>query len=80
MNWEPSDTARLKDYHKKSGGRLRAYLASIVPAQLGNSSIEQVALAAKYKEGCEFMLRAIDNILSEEQQPDDGSSSGFTSM
>jgi len=80
MNWELSDTARFKEYNNRTGGRLRAYMASLIPMHLGMTSIEQVALCAKYKEGCEFMLKAIDDILAESPQQEDASAGGFTSM
>jgi hypothetical protein len=79
MAWQSSDTARFREYHQKSGGALRLHLRSVIPIVDGKT-IEEVALNAKYKEGCEFMLRQIDDILSDENKADDASSASFQSM
>lgn len=79
MNWEPSDTARLRDYTVKSGNKLRAFLQSQIPTIKG-TSIESVALEAKYKEGCEFMLRQFDSLLVEPDKSDDASNGSFAAM
>jgi hypothetical protein len=80
MNWEQSDTSRLREYHQRTAGKLRDYLRSRVPVALPTASIEEVALAAKFKEGCEFMLRQLDDILSTPEQADDASAGQYTSM
>lgn len=55
-------------------------MRSRVPVALPTASIEEVALAAKFKEGCEFMLRQLDDILSTPEQADDASAGQYTSM
>ena len=79
MKWELSDSARLREYHQKSGGKLVSYLKSIVPVTTGKT-IESVALEAKFKEGCEFVLRQIDDILADESKNDDPSNGSYSSM
>jgi hypothetical protein len=54
-------------------------LRSVIPNTKG-TTIEQVALEAKYKEGAEFILRQLDDILSDENNQDDASSASFVSM
>lgn len=77
--WEQSDTSRLRDYHVRTGGLLRAYLASRVP-RISGTTIESVALEAKFKEGCEHMLREFDALLEQVKQPDDSAAASFASM
>lgn len=60
-------------------GKLRAYLQSLVPVTTG-ITIEQVALEAKYKEGAEFLVRKLQEIISDENRTDDASSASFASM
>jgi len=79
MKWEQSDSARLREYHQKSGGKLLAFLKSQVPNTTGKT-IESVALEAKFKEGCEFVLRQIDDILADDSKTDDASTGSFASM
>ena len=79
MTWETSDSARFRDYNNKTGGKLIAYLYSIIPPTTGKT-IESVALEAKYKEGAEFILRQINDILLDENKSDDASSASFISM
>ena len=79
MNWDASDSARFREYHQKTGGRLRAYLRSLVPLTTGKT-IESVALEAKYKEGCEFIIRQLDDIISDENRVEDASSASFIAM
>ena len=79
MKWEQSDSARFREYHQKSGGALVRYLKSNVPNTTGKT-IEQVALEAKFKEGCEFVLRQIDDILADTNKNDDASTGSFASM
>lgn len=80
MNWDSSDSSRLREYHQRTDGKLRDYLRSRVPAALPTSTIEEVALAAKFQEGCQFMLRQLDDVLSPLEQADDASAGQFTSM
>lgn len=79
MKWENSDSARFRDYHHKTGGKLVAYLRSLVPVTTG-TTIEQVALEAKYKEGAEFLISQLDSMISDENNQDDASSASFVSM
>jgi len=79
MKWETSDSARFRDYNAKTGGKLIDYLQSIIPITTGKT-IEQVALEAKYKEGAEFIVSQLKDILSDENKQDDASSASFTSM
>jgi hypothetical protein len=79
MTWQSSDSARFREYNSKTGGKLVSFLRSIVPKTKGNT-IEQVALEAKYKEGAEFIIRQLDDILLDENTQDDASSASFTSM
>ena len=79
MKWEQSDSSRFREYHQKSGGKLVAYLKSIIPMTTGKT-IESVALEAKFKEGCEFVLRQIDDILADESNADDATNGSFASM
>lgn len=77
--WDQSDTSRLRDYHIRTNGILRAYLASRVP-RISGTTIESVALEAKFKEGCEHMLREFDSLLETVNQPDDSGTAPFASM
>jgi hypothetical protein len=79
MKWEQSDSSRFREYHQKTGGKLVAYLRSVIPMTTGNT-IESVALEAKFKEGGEFVLRQIDDILAEENRNDDAANGSFASM
>jgi len=79
MNWETSDSARFREYHQKSGGKLIGFLYSQIPPTTGKT-IESVALEAKYKEGAEFILRQMNDILLDENKNDDASSASFVSM
>lgn len=79
MKWEESDSARFREYDSKTGGKLRAYLQSLVPVTTG-TTIERVALEAKYKEGAEFLVRKLQEIISDENRTDDASSASFASM
>lgn len=79
MNWEQSDSARFREYDSKTGGKLRAFIRSVIPNTSGKT-IEQVALEAKYKEGAEFVLRKLDEMISDVNKGDDASSASFTSM
>lgn len=79
MNWEPSDSSKLRDYHKKTGGKLLAYLRGRVP-RLNGTTIESVALEAKHKEGCELIIREIELLLVMGEAPDDASSGTFAEM
>lgn len=56
-----------------------AFLKAQVPNTTGKT-IESVALEAKFKEGCEFVLRQIDDILADDNKADDASSGSFASM
>ena len=77
--WNQSDSARFRQYHQQTGGRLLSHLRSQVPILTG-TTIEQVALEAKHKEGAEYILRILEGILSEQLQADDSSAGAFTSM
>ena len=79
MTWETSDSARFREYQQKSGGKLIGFLYSIIPPTTGKT-IESVALEAKYKEGAEFILRQMNDILLDENKNDDASSASFVSM
>jgi len=79
MTWDKSDSSRFRAYDKQTNGKLKEFLRSRLPV-LEGKSIEEYALAASYKEGCEFMLRQLDDIISDENKPDDASSAAFTSM
>ena len=79
MNWDTSDSAKFREYDQRTGGKLRAFLKARIPL-INGTTIESVALEAKYKEGCEFMLRQLDDILADRSQIDDNSSGGFTAM
>ena len=79
MKWEQSDSSRFREYHQKTGGKLVAYLRSVIPMTTGNT-IESVALEAKFKEGGEFVLRQIDDILADEIRNDDAANGSFASM
>lgn len=79
MNWEQSDSARFRAYDKQTGGKLRAFLKSRLPVVDGKN-IEEYALNASYKEGCEFIVRQLDDIISDENKQDDASSASFVSM
>ncbi len=79
MLWQSSDSARFREYNSKTGGKLIAYLRSVVPNTNGKT-IEEVALQAKYKEGAELILRQLNDILLDENKQDDASSASFASM
>ena len=79
MAWDQSDSARFRAYDKQTNGKLRQFLRSRLPV-LDGKNIEEYALNASYKEGCEFILRQLDDIISDENKPDDASSASFTSM
>jgi hypothetical protein len=79
MVWNTSDSSRFREYNSKSGGRLIAYLRSVIPNTTGKT-IEAVALEAKYKEGAEFIVQQLIDILLDENKQDDASSASFTSM
>jgi len=79
MKWETSDSARFREYNNKTAGKLIAYLHSVIPPTTGKT-IEAVALEAKYKEGAEFILRQMHDILLDENTSDDASSASFISM
>lgn len=79
MKWEQSDSSRFREYHQKTGGKLVAYLRSVIPMTTG-TTIESVALEAKFKEGGEFVLRQIDDILADESRSDDAANGSFASM
>ena len=77
--WNQSDSARFRQYHQATAGRLLAHLRSQLPVLTG-TTIEQVALEAKHKEGAEYIIRVLEEILSEPLQADDSSAGAFTSM
>jgi len=73
------DRARFRDYYRQSGGRLLQHLRENVPPLLG-TTIEAVALEAKHKEGCERIIRVMEDMLTEKPQADEAASGSFTSM
>jgi hypothetical protein len=79
MLWEKSDSSRFRDYHAKTGGKLISYLRSLVPITQG-VTIEQVALEAKYKEGAEYIISHLTDMLSDENNDGDASSASFIAM
>lgn len=79
MKWDSSDSVRFRDYIHKTDGKLMLFLRQMVPVTTGKT-IEEVALEAKYKEGCEFILRKLDEILTDENKSDDASSASFITM
>jgi hypothetical protein len=79
MNWEESDIALLRDYHKRSGGKLLQVLQSRIPICNGKT-IETVALEAKYKEGYERAVKDVQEMLSDPDQNFDPSSGKFIEM
>lgn len=79
MKWEQSDSARFREYDQKTGGRLRAFLKSRLPV-LDGKNIEEYALNASYKEGAEFIIRQLEDIISDDSKADDASTSNYQSM
>jgi hypothetical protein len=79
MKWNESDSARFREYDSKSNGKLRLFLRTFVPLTKGKT-IEEVALEAKYKEGVEFILRKLDEIILDEKDDNDASSASFQQM
>jgi len=79
MLWQSSDSARFREYNSKTNGKLIAFLRSVVPNTTGKT-IEEVALEAKYKEGAEFIIQQLNDILLDENKQDDASSASFASM
>jgi hypothetical protein len=79
MKWEQSDSARFREYDTKTGGRLRAFLRARLPS-LDGKNIEEYALNASYKEGAEFIIRQLEDILSDDNKSDDASTSNYQSM
>jgi hypothetical protein len=79
MKWNPTDSVQFRDYNKKTSGRLITYLGTIIPKTTGKT-IESVALEAKYKEGCEFIVGQLQQILIDENKGDDASSASYSSM
>jgi hypothetical protein len=79
MIWQSSDSARFREYNSKTNGKLLAFLRSVIPNTNGKT-IEEVALQAKYKEGAEFILSQINDILLDENKQDDASSASYASM
>jgi len=77
--WNASDSARYRQYHQQTGGKLLNHLRSIIPPLLGKT-IEEVALEAKHKDGCEFIIRQIEAILLDQPAGDDAASGSFSSM
>ena len=77
--WNASDSARVRQYHQQTGGKLLQHLRSSVLPLLGKT-IETVALEAKHKEGCEHIIRQIENILTDNPPGDDSSSGGYSTM
>lgn len=76
MNWEESDVATFRDYHKRSGGKLLQVMLSRIPLCNGKT-IETVALEAKYKEGYEKAVKEIQEMLADPEKNIDPSSGKF---
>ena len=79
MNWELGDSALLREYHQKTGGKLLAFLKTRLPLCNGKT-IEEVALQAKYKEGFEKMIKEIEDLIAMQESPNDPTSGSFTAM
>lgn len=77
--WTEQDSSRFRDYHRASGGKLIRLLRASIPPMLGKT-IESVALEAKHKEGCEFILGLMEEMLSEKRESGDAASGTFTNM
>ena len=79
MTWNQSDSARFRQYHQQTGGKLIAHLRNNVPSLLGKT-IESVALEAKFKEGAESIIKTLEAIIADQNQSDDSSTSSYSSM
>ena len=79
MNWEESDVALFRDYHKRSGQKLLQVMQSRIPL-CNVKTIETVALEAKYKEGYEKAVKDIQEMLADPAQNIDPSSGKFAEM
>jgi hypothetical protein len=79
MKWEDSDIVQLREYQKKSAGRLLQYLKSRIP-RCDGATIEQVALQAKFKEGFESVIKEIEEMMSDPNEIIDPSSGRFAEM
>jgi len=79
MKWEDSDIVFLRDYNKKSAGRFLQYLKSRIPLCNGKK-VEEVALQAMYKEGCENIIKEIESMMTDPNQAFDASSGKFVEM
>jgi hypothetical protein len=79
MDWTNSDAVKFRDYNKSAGDKVKKFLSALVP-KCDGSTIEQVALQAKYKEGYEFALSQIDFLLNFDDKEEDPSSGKFTDM
>jgi len=77
--WNQSDSARFRQYHQQSGGKLLAHLRENISPLLGKT-IEQVALEAKFKEGAESVIKTLEAIIQDQNQSDDSSTSSYSSM
>jgi hypothetical protein len=77
--WNTSDSARYRQYHQQTGGKLLSYLRSSIPPLVGKT-IEEVALEAKHKEGCEYIIRQMEAMLSDQPANDDAASGTFSAM
>jgi hypothetical protein len=79
MNWTNSDAVKFREYNKSAGDKIRQYMQSLIP-KCDGTTIEQVALQAKYKEGYELALSQIEYLLNFDDKEDDPSSGKFTEM
>ncbi len=77
--WNQQDTARFRDFHRNTGGRLIQFLRSNIPPLLGKT-IESVALEAKHKEGAEHIIGLLEAMLTEKPESGDAASGTFTNM
>jgi hypothetical protein len=77
--WNQADSARFRQYHQQTGGKLIAHLRNNIPPLLG-TTIESVALEAKYKEGAELIIKTLEAIIQDQSQTDDSSTSNYSSM
>jgi hypothetical protein len=69
--WKQEDTSLLRDYNAKAKGKLIEFLKSQCPPVLG-TSIEEVALEAKFKQGYERAVDIIVELVKAQEEESDG--------
>jgi hypothetical protein len=79
MEWKESNASQLNRYNHESGGALIKLLLSRLP-KLKGTTIEEVALNSKFKEGYEEAINDILFALEPVKRPTDGANGGFTSF